>query len=470
MFGGTRRAFTCKKDFDAWAYSIDWPQRRSVLPLLNVISLAVEDIKFAYNAWSLLRLAMFYGVGRPKVLSDLVNTTPSMDISLGGNRLFYLHARVGEPLSERRVKIALTPDHPKAVPVQQFPWREEILRCRDGSSMDGLELVLGMENGLSEPVACMCDHYVYIAQYGSIGSLSMISALAIATHIATAAALSCSGASSRSDMLVPTATPVKGHMPQSNHPGAQMNPRPHETNLLHLSNADIVELLRQRRMSYALQVGVLMYNALGDRNIGAVMRNANAFNCEEMIILNRRRFNRRGAVGTNHLLRTSFVESAADPEFSRLIEGYEVWLLYQYYPYLGLCDGDDGPHYDSESTFVRHEDSRLLCYLATGHVLHSGHPLTSQNALLTCETALCLDDEASLMAGVRGVKEAGLKGILLAVPEEGSVTHPEVVAVCSRVLFVTDPNNLVNRVQRGLNAALSTAVALERIRTCIDNL
>lgn len=45
-----------------------------------------------------------------------------------------------------------------------------------------------------------------------------------------------------------------------------------------------------------------MYNQFGDRNIGAVMRNANVYNCELMLVLGRRRFNKRGALGTHHLL------------------------------------------------------------------------------------------------------------------------------------------------------------------------
>ncbi|PWV09545.1 hypothetical protein C3747_78g136 [Trypanosoma cruzi] len=93
-----------KRDFDAWAYSINWPQRKSHLPLLGSVSLTVEDIKFAYNAWCLLRLAMFFGTGHPKILSPLVNTTPSMDIMYGGNRCFTCMQKSGQAFRDTSQK------------------------------------------------------------------------------------------------------------------------------------------------------------------------------------------------------------------------------------------------------------------------------------------------------------------------------------------------------------------------------
>lgn len=455
----TRRL--AKKDFDAWAYSLE-PRWHQGLPAPGSVNVAVEDIKFAYNAWSLLRMCTFYGLHRPKVLSGLTRTQPPMDIAHGGNRLFHLNSRVGEPLSKRSTTIALTPDHPKAVPLQQFPWREHISASLSDPDSEGLEIVLGMENGLSDAVSEQCDHHVYIAQYGSIGSLSMMSALAIATHVAVSA---CGQAPMPSPDARHAASPVMGHMPMSNHATpTSADPRPHETSLLDMSNADIVELLKHRRSKYPLQIGILVHNQLGDRNIGAVMRNANAFNCDQMIVANRRRFNRRGAVGTHHLLDICFVAATSSPECMRRLEGKEVWQLHQYYPYLVLDPAGDElgamSRCSDSDTFIRHADPGLQEYLST-------HNRGGQSAGHDAPD-IFLDDEESLMDAVRSVKARSLKGIVLAVPEEGTVPHEQLAGVSHRVLHLIGPERLSASSQRGMNAAMTTAIALERIRTCID--
>ncbi|EPY21137.1 hypothetical protein STCU_00089 [Strigomonas culicis] len=437
-----------KKDFDAWAYNIFWP-REGCNPK---VQLTVEDIKFAYNAWSLLRLAMFYNTPYPKVLSSLTNTTPSMDIVYGGNRLFHMYSATDARLSAQHKKIALTPQHEKAVSLQDF-----FRNCGSRHSEEKYELVLGMENGLSSSVAAACDIQCYIPQYGSIGSLSMLSALAIATHIAASSPLKYS-------------CPGKGHMPRSNHShhvtdnGAKN--MPHETDLLHLSNQDIKELLKTRRDTYSLQLAVMMYNDFGDRNISAVMRNANVYNCEKMIVVNRRKFNRRGAVGTQKVLDVVYTPTV--DECTPFLDGYAVWLLYPYYPFLHVYGKDFTRADQEDGTFLRPHDPRLLEWLSTGHVLSPRHPLCQRHPQL-CDKEVFLDDEQSLLEAVGAVKSSGYRGIMLVVPEEGASTHLNVEEIAHKVLFITHPHRLQSKVQRGLNPALSTAIAFERIRTIIDS-
>ncbi|ESS66350.1 hypothetical protein TCDM_04965 [Trypanosoma cruzi Dm28c] len=459
-----------KRDFDAWAYSINWPQRKSLLPLLGSVSLTVEDIKFAYNAWCLLRLAMFFGTGHPKILSPLVNTTPSMDIIYGGNRLFYMHAEVGASLSRYKPKVALTPSHPDAQPLQSFPWRKVIReageRRTDNEDCDGgVEIVLGMENGLSENVVSQCDYCLYIPQYGSIGSLSMISAMAIALH--SAASAHVEQYMRDDDRVSPCSS--RGHMPLSN--GSlkvtKGNNLPHETNLLSLSNVEIAEILRARRMSYPMQLSVMVYNEFGDRNIGAIMRNANVFNCEQMIVLHRRKFNRRGALGTQHLIKTLFYSGVDDAQCQKSLEGYTIWLLYQYYPYLKIYEDPNG---DEDATFIRPESTLFQEWLQCIHGMNPDHPMMTFHASHLIGTDVYLDDSDSVHAAVQHAANEGYRGIVLVVPEEGASFQREIVKKARRIAYVVHPDRLARKVQRGLNGALSSAIALERLRTAIDGL
>ncbi|RNF09297.1 putative SpoU type methylase [Trypanosoma rangeli] len=457
-----------KRDFDAWAYNIRWPQRKSFLPLLGVASLTVEDIKFAYNAWCLLRLAMFFGTGHPKILSPLVNTTPSMDIMYGGNRLFYMHADVGAPLSHRKPKVALTPCYPNAWPLQSFPWRSIFSaagsrRTQDDAMDVGVEIVLGMENGLSASVVAECDYCLYIPQYGSIGSLSMMSAMAIALHSAASAHNNTHTGDEEESLPVA----LRGHMPQSH--GAsnetQQKDLPHEKNLLSLSNAEIVALLGARRLSYPMQLSVMVHNEFGDRNIGAIMRNANAFNCEQMIVLNRRKFNRRGAVGTQHLLQTTFYPAIDDIGCQQSLAGYTIWLLYQYYPYLKMYEDTND---DGGATFIRPGRPVFQAWFQGNHRLNQEHPMMGCHASHLRGKEVYLDNFDSVCSAVRDASNEGYRGIMLAVPEEGASFPCDIVRHAQRIAYVVHPDRLAREVQRGLNGALSSAIALERLRTAVD--
>ncbi|KEG11263.1 putative SpoU type methylase [Trypanosoma grayi] len=465
-----------KRDFDAWAYNIYWPQQKALLPLLGFASLAVEDIKFAYNAWCLLRLAMFYGTEHPKVLSSLVNTTPSMDIAYGGNRLFYMHAKVEVPLSRSKTRVALTPCHPRAQPLQNFPWRKVVCEAHERGSRGaedagGVEIVLGMENGLSNSVAEDCDYCLYIPQYGSIGSLSMLSAMAIAVHSAHSAHYTAT-----SDACDSLPQPSKGHMPLSNGDvkGLQGKSMPHEKDLIHLNNKEIARILEARRLSYRLQLSVVVYNEFGDRNIGAIMRNANVYNCEQMVVLHRRKFSRRGAVGTQNVLWTSFHASIDDADCQLCLRGNVIWLLHQYYPYLKI----HGDHMnDTAATFIRPENPSLQQWVGCDHRISEGHPIMNGEGgggdgagAHLIGTEVYLDDLDSLRAAVEGVVQDGYRGIMLAIPEEGASPHPDIVKCAQRIVYLVHPSRLARGVQRGLNGALSSAVALERLRTAIDGL
>ncbi|CCW62668.1 unnamed protein product [Phytomonas sp. EM1] len=459
------RQLLATKDFDAWSYSIFWPQMREELPLLDIVNSTVEDIKFAYNAWSLLRLNMFFGMRHPTVLSGLVNTRPSMDITCRGNRIFYEHATVNGSLSSNRIKVALTLPGPKAQPIQLFPWEEVISKSIASIENRGIELVLGMENGMSEAVSSRCNYHVFIPQYGSIGSLSMLSALSIAIHTAHTAYYCLQKSTNDAGLLKNTTI---GCTSGSNNLYRVAKTLPQESNTVKSSVEQTRAVLKERRKSYALQIAIIMHNDLGDRNIGAVIRNANVFNCEQMIILNRRRFNKRGAIGTQHVLDLNYYKDINDPALEYILRVYVVWLLYPYYPYLQIYSNLH-PNGFNSGPFIQHGNDELKSWQSTKHHLTREHPLIQWFPHLL-NSELYLDDENTLLLAIEETKRKGYKGILLAVPEEGTSPHPQLAHISSRTLFITHPNYLNLNVQRGLNAALATSIALERIRFCITHL
>lgn len=445
----------CKKDFDAWAYHLVWPQSSTDLPLFGTVQLTVEDFKFAYNAWNLLRLSLFYGTGYPHVMSSLSSTTPSMAPSRSSNNIFYRNAKVNCSLDSLRTKIALTPSHTNAIAIQTVDWKSLFSRAHADGKL-GIELVLGMENGLSPHIEDSCDHHVYIPQYGSVGSLSMLAALSIAVHLC---ACDLERKADQSGLLRSA-----GHMPLTkNH---EVNPPPHEADLIHLSNDDIKAVLSLRRSSYHLQLSVAVFNEMADRNIGAIIRNANVFNCEKVIVINRRKFNRRGALGTHRISSVLFLEDLQSDDARRALEGYELWLLHQYYPYLHI-HSPYGEHIVDHKPFLNADNVGLRAWLSSQ--LHfSQHPLP-QNFKHLLGNAIYLDDEQLLQREVQRAYDERSKGILLVAAEEGATPHPSLASLASKVVFIRDPSR-IPAFQRGLNGGLSTAIALERLRSAIDSI
>jgi tRNA G18 (ribose-2'-O)-methylase SpoU len=64
---------------------------------------------------------------------------------------------------------------------------------------------------------------------------------------------------------------------------------------------------------------VLISNKLNDFNIGSVIRNSNAFLAKEVIIYGRKKFDRRGAVGTNNYENLKYVKFAEELNFQNSV-------------------------------------------------------------------------------------------------------------------------------------------------------
>ena len=443
-------------------------------------SLVVEDIKFAFNAWSLLRLGMYFGTDHPRVLSQLRNVTPSMCISQRSNRMFYEYASVGGSLGKTAKKVALMPEHPQAVPLASVDWK----------SMGDVELVLGMENGMSPAVVEQCDAWVSIPQYGSVGSLSMMAAMSIALHHAHAGLLGSQKPIALASSQ-PSSKEIVGSIPVDR---TFEDSRPHHDQLRGLSDVAISDLLKRCREAMPLQLSILWHNESADRNIGATVRNANAYLCEKLLVLHRRKFSRRGTIGTHHYTPVVIKKTIEEAEESGELDGYVLWQLHQDYPYLcnhvdeihpkfvlppqtSKCEAKDG---ESHVQFIRHDEASLQQWMRWQGCTDDPFDIR-QHPMYGCffgesgrmKAPIYLDEpnggggDASystpLQEALQEVRDRGMKGVMLVVPEEGSGPYYHLLGRCERVVFIVKPDRLA-ATQRGLTAGMSTAVVLERLR------
>ena len=71
-----------------------------------------------------------------------------------------------------------------------------------------------------------------------------------------------------------------------------------------------VEEIKDILRSTSHPFSVLMENWQGDFNIGTMIRNANAFNAKKVFYYGRRRYDRRGTVGTHHYVDLNHIDTS----------------------------------------------------------------------------------------------------------------------------------------------------------------
>lgn len=74
------------------------------------------------------------------------------------------------------------------------------------------------------------------------------------------------------------------------------------------SKEEIIKTLRSTSHNFA----VLMEHWNGDFNIGTMIRNANAFNAEKVFYYGKKRYDRRGTVGTHHYVDLNHINTRED--------------------------------------------------------------------------------------------------------------------------------------------------------------
>jgi hypothetical protein len=244
------------------------------------------------------------------------------------------------------------------------------------------------------------------------------------------------------------------------------------------------ELVRQRE-AFRMQLALVFDNQHSDRNIGASIRNANVYNCEQVVVAGRRKFNRRGTVGTHLYTPVRHVDSLDSDAGRGLLDGYDCWVVHPTYPFLHnhyVARAKEMPTIAGKKrvrsefeTFIRCDDERLTKWLerqASSLEMSTMTMLGGQSqrhAGLQEEEDVYLCDPQSVLRAVSDVFRQGKKGIAVMVHEEGITPSPAMVARAHRVLHVVHPRRLCTS-QRGLPPSLISAVSLGMLRRAIDTL
>tara|TARA_R100000458_G_C8264213_1_gene239457 strand:+ start:444 stop:992 length:549 start_codon:yes stop_codon:yes gene_type:complete len=74
------------------------------------------------------------------------------------------------------------------------------------------------------------------------------------------------------------------------------------------SKEEICRILRSTSNNFS----VMMEHWRGDFNIGTMIRNANAFNAEKVYYYGKKKYDRRGSVGTHHYVDLAFLDSRSE--------------------------------------------------------------------------------------------------------------------------------------------------------------
>jgi len=82
-----------------------------------------------------------------------------------------------------------------------------------------------------------------------------------------------------------------------------------------------VDEVRQDLRANSHDFAVLMEHWKGDFNISTLIRNANAFNAKEVFYLGKKRYDRRGTVGTHHYIDVNFLGTTL-ADLAKLKEEY----------------------------------------------------------------------------------------------------------------------------------------------------
>lgn len=86
------------------------------------------------------------------------------------------------------------------------------------------------------------------------------------------------------------------------------------------TNDQVKEDLDSKRFNYS----ILCCNLTGDFNKSCIVRSANVFLAQEVIMYGKKKFDKRGAVGTHHYTNFKFVKFADDDTLDKIMSEYDL--------------------------------------------------------------------------------------------------------------------------------------------------
>lgn len=393
---------------------------------------------------------------------------------------------------------------------------------------------------------------VYIPQYGTISSLNVVTSLGIALFYAfldqsypqsrtlpfehvdgaadravlcdtleAAKEASLSNYQSRFEQPIPTdgnlvVSPKAFAHPNGN-PTPRIDTRPIHPTYYTQDLADIVRnhvAYRQSLLDYSnasrpdgsprrtrFGISVLYENDYDQRNLGGLIRNANAFLVDQVCYIGRRKFNVMGAVGSYHYtppvymgepfihsgsstdddeLRTSLGDALAEADVQRrpsqstlLLTTWSLSFRQKIEEVCGgpsrfwLLDCGHGSMYAEDYTHIRQKFLALPLEGSDG-VDQGTEECRSKSTIdsLLWYNAHIRDDKylISLCDSEETLYEAAGDGIVLVVPQEGKLPDISILKLCERILTIF-PIFVKDSLQAapGLPSQVASGIALQRL-------
>ncbi|SCU65687.1 uncharacterized protein TEOVI_000571500 [Trypanosoma equiperdum] len=487
---------------------LGWP-KHCHLPHLSV---GLEGCTSAFNAMNSIRTCMFYGTAVPPSFLSLSKAEDIKNIrdrqcgtdDAGSNpeTTSLVLNRVAQFGKEAFFRGQWAENFP-LVALENFTHRSQSLfTCRISSVA---RLLIGHENrGVSSKyIECdnatisdesdgqCADCVVYVPQYGTISSLNVVTSMGIALFYAfldqnfphsrslmteTTKRAFCPNTDDELEALLSYQRCFRERIPTTHGYGvpSRIDPRPihplyfgkNVENIIDTHNHLRKLLLRacsdQRRPGKGRCFGlsVLCQNEIDLRNLGGIVRSANAFLVDNIFYFGRRKINVVGTVGTQHYTPPTYLGDLYEGCGSS-IEDME--------PQLNLMK-------------KRLDEANVPCrwwFLDCGHkFLYSASRSRvsdlqdlqgsegSQAALEAvkwyetrysdpnCMLSLCESEET--------LREAIREGVLLVVPQEGILPPLHILQRCEKILTVL-PHDFTDTVSAGLPVAVAAGIALQRL-------
>ena len=182
-------------------------------------------------------------------------------------------------------------------------------------------LVIGDENaGVSSATISSSDDTVYIPQQGTISSLNVVTALAIALHC-----LHISHNVSRSRLIIGNTSATQNFMCDDfaeKRPERNGDLRPVRPSLYQRPNTDVLKYAKKNRLG---NFSIYYENTIDFRTLGGSIRNANAFGIKTVYYSGKRKINRQGAVGSYFFVDSVFLDDATIIE--DILKKHEILVL-----------------------------------------------------------------------------------------------------------------------------------------------
>lgn len=442
---------------------------------------------------------------------------------------------------KRRPVIAVENFVPGCIAVDGGETKKSELKKMDLMSSGGIfnfpsdsMIVMGHENkGVSKETLARADAVVYIPQFGTISSVNVVSCMGIMLfHYCLVHQQFRTNDSATLESQRPIAWIRRQLVHRVEHyqqffqeklpmteEGTRVDPRPIHPSFFHRESADIKtkieeqivvtktfveraeqqeeqdhdpvpailsDLVHKRKQqpesTSSLELSVFFENFADQRNLGGLVRNANAF-LASVLYAGRRRINKQGTVGSDHYTEIKFFGPMKDPELLHRERSSSLSSSKKKTAKVDDDETESGSSVEYDPSTIRaieeeeqRHDDLVWWFLDCGQksLLLKGDLLKYQNLVenkpriplersdLLLEAILKIRLKSSENEGEGSSERRRKQRLILVVPPEGGLPCDWILSKCSaRVTIFDEQHTEENR--RGLPSQVAAAIALHQI-------